>query len=79
MIDFFVFVLLSQESDEGAVHRTNPDLLKSCLCLRILRGSFVSGFFNLLLVRLHQAQIIIVKHLIEGCNNEYGEEIINLL
>ena len=29
--------------------------------------SFASDFFNLLLVRFHQAEIIIVKHLIQGC------------
>ena len=30
---------------------------------------FSSDFFNLLLVRFHQAEIIIVKHLIQGRNN----------
>ena len=32
--------------------------------------SFASDFFNLLLVRFHQAEIIIMKHLIRGRNNE---------
>ena len=31
---------------------------------------FSSDFFNLLLARFHQAEIIIVKHLIQGRNNE---------
>ena len=31
---------------------------------------FSSDFFNLLLARLHQAEIIIVKRLIQGRNNE---------
>ena len=35
--DFFIFILLSRESDRGAVHRTNPVSLKSC---------FVSEFFG---------------------------------
>ena len=39
--------------------RTNPDSLRSCLCFRIFRLNFVTAFFDLLLVRLHQAEIII--------------------
>ena len=31
---------------------------------------FSSDFFNLLLARFHQAEIIIVKHLIQAHNNE---------
>ena len=49
---------LRRESDGGAVHRTNPDSLKSCFCLRILRLSFHSDFLDLLLVKFHQAEII---------------------
>ena len=52
------------------MHRTRPDLLRSCLCFRVFRSSHVSDFFNLLLVSFYQAEIIIVKHLIRGCNNE---------
>ena len=44
------------------MHVTNPDSLRSCLCFRVFRFSFASDFFNLLLVRFHQAEIIIVKH-----------------
>jgi len=42
--------------------------------------SFIDGpcFFdflplNLLLVRSYQAEIIIIKHLIQGCNNVYDD------
>ena len=36
-----VFILLSQESDEGAMRRTNPDTLKSCLCFQIFHLNFL--------------------------------------
>ena len=49
---------------------TNPDSLTSCLCIRVFRLNFASDFFNLLLVRFHQAEIIDLKHLIKGRNNE---------
>ena len=52
------------------MHRTNSDSLKSCLCFRVFRLSFASDFFNLLLVRFHQAEITIVKHLIQGRNKK---------
>ena len=70
MVGFFIFILLSRESDGGAMHRTNPDSLRSCICFRIFQLSFASDFFNLLLVRFHQAEIIVMKHLIQGRNNE---------
>ena len=35
-----------------------------------LRVTFAYDFFNLLLVRFHQAEITIVKHLIQGRNKE---------
>ena len=49
---------------------TNPDLLRSCLCFRVLGLNFAFDFFNLLLVRFLQAEIIVVKHLIQGHNDE---------
>ena len=49
---------------------TNPDSLRSRLCFRVYRLNFTSDFFNLLLVKFHQAEIIVVKHLIQGRNNE---------
>ena len=52
------------------MRRTNPDSLRSCLCFLIFRLNFASDFFNLLLVRFHQAEVIVVKHLVQGRNNE---------
>ena len=53
------------------MHRTNADSLRSCCCcFRALRLNFASDFFDLLLVRFHQAEIIVVKHLIQGRDNE---------
>ena len=52
------------------MRRTNPDSLRSSLCFQVFRLIFFSDFLNLLLARFHQAEIIIVKHLIQGCNNE---------
>ena len=52
------------------MRRANPDLFRSCLCIQVFRLSFSSDFINLLLAKFHQAEIIIVKHLIQGRNNE---------
>ena len=52
------------------MRRTNPDSLRSYLCFQVFPVEFSSDFFNLLLARFHQAEIIIVKHLIQGRNNE---------
>ena len=52
------------------MRRTNPDSLRSYLRFQFFVLNFVSDFFNLLLARSHQAEIIIVKHLIQGRNNE---------
>ena len=49
------------------MHRANPDSLRSCFCPSF---PLASDLFNLLLVRFHQAEIIVVKHLIQGRNNE---------
>ena len=51
------------------MHRTNPDSLRSCPCFRVFRLSFASGFLNLVLVKFYQAKKIVVKHLIQGRNN----------
>ena len=48
---------------------TNPDSLRSCQGFRIFRLNFASDF-NLLLVRFHQAEIIVVKHLVQRRKNE---------
>ena len=52
------------------MHRTNPDSLRSCTFFRLFRLNVASDFFNLLLVRFHQIEVIVVKHLIYGRNNE---------
>ena len=77
-IDFFIFIFLSRESGGGTMHRTIPDSLRSCLSFLF---EFSSEFFNLLLARFHQANIIIVKHLIQGRNNvtRLGVEPLTLL
>ena len=68
-IGFFIFILLSRENDRGAIHTTNPHSLRTCLCFLVFRLSFVSDFFNLLLVRFHQAGLAIVEHLIQDRYN----------
>ena len=40
-----------------------------------LSVEFSSDFFNLLLARFHQAKVIIVKHFIQGRNNETRLEV----
>ena len=52
------------------MRKTNPDSLRSCPCFRFFRSNFASDFFNLLLVKFLQAEIIAMKHFIQGCNNE---------
>ena len=61
------------------MRRTNLDSLRSCLCFQVFRLNVASDF-NSLLARFHQAEIIIVKHLIQGRNNEtmLGVEPFNL-
>jgi len=61
-----IFILLSRESDGGAIFWTNPHPLGSCPFSSYL---FVFLLLNLLLVRSHQAEIIIVKRFIQGGNN----------
>ena len=39
---FFIFILLSRESNGGAMRRTNPDTLRSYLCFRVFRLNFAS-------------------------------------
>ena len=52
------------------MRRTNPDSHRSSLCFPVFPVEFSSNFFNLLLAGFHQAEIIIVKHLIQRRNNE---------
>ena len=50
--------------------RTNPASFRSCVCVPFFRLNFASDFFNLLLAGFHHAEIIIMKPLIQGRNNE---------
>ena len=74
VIDWFLFfILLSWESGGGGTYiycGTNPDLLRSCLCFQVIWFNFASDFFNLLLVRFHQAERIMIKHLIQERDNK---------
>ena len=69
MIDWCIFILLSRESD-GALcfgrirTRLGVDHFPSFPV-----GVLTSSLVNLMLVRSHQAEIIIVKRLIQGRNN----------
>jgi len=63
-----IFILLSRESDCGAILWTNPHPLRSCP-MSIFEFSVCFFDFlppNLLLIRSRQAVIIIVKLLIQG-------------
>jgi len=67
-----MFILLSRESDGGTIFWTKPHPLRSCPFPRFPVVSLTSYHsLNLLLVRSHQADIIIVKRLIQGRNNVY--------
>jgi len=75
-VSFFVcciFILLTRESDGGAVFWTNAHPLRSIVHFRVFGCFFDFLPLNLLLVRSHQADIIIVQRLIQGRNNVYDE------
>ena len=76
--DFFIFIFLSRESDGFAVHRTNPDSLRSCPCFRVFCFNFASDFFNLLLVKFLSAEIIVEKHLIQQGSHGHGKSCKNI-
>ena len=52
------------------MHRTNPDSLRNRPCFRFFSLNFASDFFNLLLVKFFQVEIIAIKHVIQASNNE---------
>ena len=54
----------------GAIHRTNLNLLRSCICFLVFRLSFFAEFFSLLNIGFHRAGIIIVRFLNQKRNNE---------
>ena len=70
LIDFFIFILLSRESGGGAIRRTNPDSLRSCLCFYVFRLNFLLTCLIYCLPDSIKQRLIIVKHLIQGHNNE---------
>ena len=43
------------------MHRTNPQSLRSCPCFQVFRLNFAFDFFDLLLVKFHQTEIIVVN------------------
>jgi len=57
-----------RESNVGRI-RTRLEVVR----FRVFRLYLWLVPLNLLLVRTHQAEIIIVKRLIQGCNNAYDE------
>ena len=63
------------------MRRTNPGSLRRCPSFQVFRLNFLLTSFNLMLTRFHRAEIIIVKHLIQGRNNEtrLGVEPLTLL
>jgi len=74
----YIFILLSRESDGGAIFWTNPHPLRSYPLRSYPFLSFSGCFFdflplNLLLIRSHQAAIIIVKRLNQGRDNMCDE------
>jgi len=85
-----IFILLSLENDGGTIFWMNPNPLRSCqfpsfavvslsryVDQETAKGPFQFFDFlllNLLLVRSHQAEIIIVKRLIQGRNSVCDED-----
>jgi len=68
-----IFILLSRESDGGAIFWTNPHPLTSCPFPRFPVVSFDFLPLNLLLFEPTKQEIIIVKRLIQGRNNLCNE------
>ena len=64
-ISFLHFYPPVTRKDGVAAHRTNPDSLRSCTSFRVFRFNFASTSSI-----FHQAEIIVVKRLIQGRNNE---------
>ena len=53
------------------MHRTNPDSLRSCLYIRVFARTLLpTSLICCLSDSMHQAEIIVVKHLIQGRKNE---------
>ena len=69
LIDWSIFILPSRGSNGDVLFWTNPHQLWSWPFSNFSGWRLTSSHVNLLLVRSHQAAIIIVKRLIQGCNN----------
>ena len=69
LIDWYIFSLLSRESDDGAILWMNPHSLRSWPFSKFSGWPMTSSHINLLLVQSHQAEVIIIKRLIQGRNN----------
>ena len=54
------------------MRKNNPDSLKSCPSSQVFRLNFASDFFNLLLVRFHQAEIIFFFFLFQATLLQLG-------
>ena len=72
LIDWFLYFYppVTRKRRRPYALRTNSDSLKSYLCFRVFCLNFASDFFNLLLLRFHQAEIIIVKNLTKDAITE---------
>ena len=70
------YKLILRECDGGVICKTNPDPLPLFQSFQLC---FAFDFFNLLLIRFHQAGIIIVKHLIQKRNNKVRLAITDVL
>ena len=69
LIDCGTYILLLRESDGGAILWTNPHSRRSWSFLSFPVDVLSSSHVNLLLVWSHQAEIIIIKRLIQKLNN----------
>ena len=69
MISSFLFSWHEKATEALCIGRMQTRL-GVALVSENFRLNFASDFFNLLPVRFHQAEIIVVKQLIQGRNNE---------
>ena len=57
------FLSSCHEKATEALFIQDKSRLRSCPCFQVFRLNFASNFFNLVLVRFHQAEILVVKRL----------------
>ena len=70
VIDWLISLSLSSYRKKAAEAPCSGRIQTRLGVAFVFRLNFASDFFNLLLAGFHQAEIIIVKHLIQGRNNE---------